>query len=136
MIWNGLKIKETKLRKKVHLHIHLITNPFSTNVPLLYNRFFDIFWGYGSGILVNPFRPNSGRREKIKLHCYFHTSCGSSLKASKAFINLLRHHKEVWRYKFNLIFIPIQLSEMQGTGRVNINNFRLTTNTQQLICQR
>ena len=30
----------------------------------------------------------------------------------------MRHHKEVWKWKFNLIFISIQLSEMHGTREV------------------
>ena len=38
---------------------------------------------------INPLRPDSGRREKINLNFYFHTSCGASkgfMKALKAFI--------------------------------------------------
>ena len=39
--------------------------------------------------LINPLRPNPGRREKINLNFYFHTSLGASegfMKAFKAFI--------------------------------------------------
>ena len=57
--------------------------------------------------------PISGEENKNKLNFYFHTSL-------KAFINLLRHQKEVWKWKFNLIFISIQLSEMHGTLREEI----------------
>ena len=34
----------------------------------------------------------------------------------------MRYHKEVWKYKFKLIFNSIQLSEMHGMGRVKIND--------------
>ena len=50
---------------------------------------------------INPFRPNPGRREKIKLNFYFYTSLWYLKRPLE---NLLRHHKEV--------------SEMHGTGRV------------------
>ena len=70
--------------------------------------------------LGNLSRPNPGPREKIKL--FFHTSLWClkkvlwrPLRPSK---NLLRYHKEVWKQKFNLIFISVLLSEMYGTGRV------------------
>ena len=33
--------------------------------------------------------------------------------------NLVRHHKEVQKEKFELIFILIHLSEMHQVGRVN-----------------
>ena len=63
--------------------------------------------------LFNPPRPNPGRREKIKLNFYFHTSmwCPKKLKPFGA-------PQEI---KFNLLFISIQLSEMHGAGRVNIS---------------
>ena len=51
-------------------------------------------------IVVNYFRSNPGRIER----------------------NLLMHYNEVWKWKFNFIFISIQLSEMHGTGRVNMGN--------------
>ena len=34
-------------------------------------------------------------------------------------LNLFSHCKEVWKWKFKLIFILMQLSEMLGAGRVN-----------------
>ena len=40
-------------------------------------------------------------------------------RREKTFWDLLRHHKEVWKYKFNLIFISVQLSEMHGMLRLN-----------------
>ena len=34
--------------------------------------------------------------------------------------NLLRHHKEVWKWKFKLISVSIQLSEMHVAGRAKV----------------
>ena len=46
----------------------------------------------------------------------------------------LRHHKKVWKWKFMLIFILLQLSEMNGlTGRTSIMScmyFELSTTIQ------
>ena len=53
------------------------------------------------GGLINPTRPNPGRRDFKGLHKTF-----------------LRYHKEVWKQKFNLI-ISMQLSEMHGMLSVN-----------------
>ena len=53
----------------------------------------------------NPSRPNPERREKIKLNFYFYTS----LWCLKSF------------YKFNLMFISIQFSEMHETLRAKLN---------------
>ena len=33
----------------------------------------------------------------------------------------MRRHKEVWKQKFQLIFVLIQLSEMHGAGRVKVS---------------
>ena len=40
----------------------------------------------------------------------------------------MRHHKEVWKQKFNLIFISLRLSEMQGKIKCKnaFQNFILT----------
>ena len=49
-------------------------------------------------VAINPSRPNPGRREKIKLNFYFLTSVWYLKKGfMNAFINILRHHKEVWK---------------------------------------
>ena len=58
--------------------------------------------------LLDPSRPDPGRREKISVKFYFHTS----LWCRKRFYE--SHHKEVWQQKFKLIFILIQLSEMSA----------------------
>ena len=42
--------------------------------------------------------------------------------------DLLGHHKEVWKQKFNLIFISIQLSEMHGMLKVKIYCSKIRTN--------
>ena len=55
---------------------------------------------------LNPFRPNPGRREKIKLNFYFLTS--------------------LWCLKINLIFISVQLSQIHGTLRVNDYLFKIS----------
>ena len=34
--------------------------------------------------------------------------------------NLLRHHKEVWKWKFKLISVSMQLSEMHVAGRAKV----------------
>ena len=54
----------------------------------------------------NPSRLNPGRWEKITENFYFPTS--------------LWCLKEVWKQKFNLIFISVQLPEMHGTLKVNV----------------
>ena len=75
-------------------------------------------------IVVNHFRSNPGRIERNKLNFYFHTSLWWLKKFYEDLSswNLLMHYKEVWKWKFNFIFISIQLSEMLGTGRVNMGN--------------
>ena len=45
------------------------------------------------------------------------------MKVLKAF---LRHHKEVWKQNFKLIFILIQLSEMHG--QEGLNKMRFSNN--------
>ena len=73
---------------------------------------------------INPLRPNPRRRKKIKLNFYFHTSLWCLKRFYEGLKGLHKtfwdttHHKEVRKWKFNLIFISIQLSEMPGTGRV------------------
>ena len=59
--------------------------------------------------LFNPPRPNPGRREKIKLNFYFHTSmwCLKKLKPFGA-------PQEI---KFNLLFISIQLFRNARGGK-------------------
>ena len=58
---------------------------------------------------LNPSRHDPGQKEKINLNFYFHTSLWC----------LKRNHKEVCKKKFKLTFTLVQLSEMQGAGRVN-----------------
>ena len=58
---------------------------------------------YNSCRIINLPRPYPGRTEKINF---------------KAFKNLLRHHKEVWKSKFKFTFILTQLSEMGQILRV------------------
>ena len=75
----------------------------------------------------NPSRPNPGQREKINLNLYFHTSLWCH-KRSYDFTNPLRYHKEVRKYKFKLVFISIQLSEMHWAERVKVNYVKMTRN--------
>ena len=71
--------------------------------------------------LVNPSRPNPGRREKIKLNFYFHASlwCRKRFEAFKAFIKPFEAPQRSVKIKINLIFISIHISEMHGTLKVN-----------------
>ena len=75
-------------------------------------------------IVVNYFRSNPGRIERNKLNFYFHVSLWwlKRFYEDLSSWNLLMHYKEVWKWKFNFIFISIQLSEMLGMGRVNMGN--------------
>ena len=77
---------------------------------MILSRFYNRYY-------INPSRPNPGRREKVKLNFDFYTSLWCLKRFYEGF---MRHHKEVWKSKFNLIFISIQLLEMHGTLRVNI----------------
>ena len=56
--------------------------------------------------IVTPSRSDPERRQTITLNFYFHISLWLPWQ------NLARHDKEVWKSKFKLIFILIQLSEM------------------------
>ena len=74
--------------------------------------------------LFNPYHPSPGRREKIKLDFYFHTSLWC---LERFYEGLKGLHKTFWgttkkceKKKINLIFISIQLSEMHWTGRVKV----------------
>ena len=75
---------------------------------------------------INPSRPDPGRREKINLNFYFHTS----LWCLKRFCEGLKGlYKTFWdttkkceNKNLSLIFILIQLSEMNGAGRVKRDN--------------
>ena len=73
-------------------------------------------------ILILPV-PIQDEEKKIKLNFHFHTSLWCLKRLYEGF---LRHHK-VWKWKFNLIFISIQLSEVHGTGRFKseFNNFQI-----------
>ena len=53
--------------------------------------------------------PIPDKEKKNNLKLYFHISLWC----------LKRHHKEVWKQKFKVIFILIQLFEMYGVGKVN-----------------
>ena len=77
-----------------------------------------------SQFYFNPSLPNPGRREKIKLNFYFHTSFWC---LERFYEGLKDHLKTFWGTtkkceNKNLTFISIQLSEMHGTGRVNSEN--------------
>ena len=66
---------------------------------------------------LNPSRPDPGRREKVNLNFYFHTS----LWWLKRFYEGLKPFEAPQRsvkVKFKLIFILLQLSKMHGAGRV------------------
>ena len=73
--------------------------------------------------VFNPSRPDPGRREKINLNFYLHTS----LQCLRRFYEGLKgRHKTFWsttkkcENKNLLIFILIRLSEMYGARRVKI----------------
>ena len=69
----------------------------------------------------NPSRPSPGRREKIKLNFYFRTSLWCLIRFYEDLKGLIKPFEAPQRSvkaKFNSIFISVQLSEMQGTGRV------------------
>ena len=75
-----------------------------------------------TGSLLNPSRPNPGRREKNYLDFHFHTSLWSSrglMKALKAFIKPIAAPQRSVKIKFKLIFILTQISSMYSTGSVN-----------------
>ena len=67
----------------------------------------------------NPSRPD------INLNFYVHTSLWCLKRFYVSLKNLLRHRKEVWKWKFKLIFILIQLSEMYWMGGVNTDKSQL-----------
>ena len=48
------------------------------------------------------------------------------MKALKTFIKLLRHHNEVWKQKFKLIFVLIQFSKSNGEERLKDVHIVLT----------
>ena len=81
-----------------------------------------IFWSIMN--IINASHPNPGRREKIKLNFYFHTSLWCPKRFYEGLKGLhktfFRHHKEMWKQKFSLILISIQFSEMHETGKVKI----------------
>ena len=69
-------------------------------------------------IQVNLSQPNPGRQEEINLNFYFYTF-------------LSRHPKKVWKEKFRLIFILVQLSEIYGAGRIKIKSLRYSWKLQE-----
>ena len=74
--------------------------------------------------VLNPLRPNPGRREKINLNFYFHTSLRcfkrlyEGLKGLHKTFSVQTPQRSV-KIKITLIFILIKLSEMPGAGRIN-----------------
>ena len=84
--------------------LNMIGHSKSLNLGVWYVEIFLEVFLY----LLDPSRPDPGRREKISVKFYFHTS----LWCLKRFYE--SHHKEVWQQKFKLIFILIQLSEMSA----------------------
>ena len=73
-------------------------------------------------IILNPSRPSSGRTEKTKLNFYFHTSLWCLKRFYEGLKGLHRTFRGTAKKRentnFKLIFISIQLSEMQGSLRV------------------
>ena len=75
--------------------------------------------------LLNPSRP---------LHCW--KLCWNRNRLKFLFSHFFvvpqkvswRHHKELWKQKFKWISISIQLSTMQGTGRIKESNEAWRTN--------
>ena len=67
----------------------------------------------------NLSRPDPGRTEKINLSFYFHTSLWYLKRFYGTF---LRHHEEVRKWKFILIYLIfiLKLSEIHGAGRVKL----------------
>ena len=106
--------------------IYVLNTPLTPRslVSAYYFRKFFLLYKRILSRILNPSHPNPGQREKIKLNFYFHTS----LWWLKRFYEGLKGlHKILWgttesceNKKFNLIFISIELSEMHGTGRVNV----------------
>ena len=71
-----------------------------------------------NGVDNNPSRPNHGRREKIKLNSYFHTSLWCLKRFYEGLKGLIKLFEAPQRnLTFNLIFVSIQLSVMDRTGR-------------------
>ena len=71
-------------------------------------------------IQINPFRPDSGRKEKIQIFILI-LLCGASkgfMKALKTIIKPFETPQRSVKTKIKLIFILMQLSKMHGAGRV------------------
>ena len=71
-------------------------------------------------IQINPFRPDSGRKEKIQIFILI-LLCGASkgfMKALKTIIKPFEAPQRSVKTKIKLIFILMQLSKMHGAGRV------------------
>ena len=66
--------------------------------------------------MINPSRPDPGRRDKINLDFYFRT-CLWCLK--RFYEGLKGLHKTLEGTIKKLIFILIQLTEMHDAGKVN-----------------
>ena len=79
---------------------------------------------------LNPSRPDPGQREKMNLNFYVHTSLWCLKRfyeGLKAFIKIFKAPQRSRKWKFKLIFILIQFSEMNGAGRVNLKNLTLAS---------
>ena len=119
-LWDALRdlLHNCFLAPATHENTKMLTQTLNMLTSVIKNIFL-----YNTNKHFNTSHPDPRWRKKINLIFFFHTSlwCLKRFhKGLKDLQNLFRHHKEVLKWKLELIFTLLQLPEMYGARRTNM----------------